>query len=262
MLAYSLAILIGLILGLLGGGGSILTVPILVYILGIDPKEAVALSLFIIGITSLVGSIGHFKNKNINFKISLIFTPIAMIGTFFGTKLAFYLTGSTQLIIFAIVMILASTLMLKKPKYSEGANHRVNYYLMTPVSFFVGVLTGIVGVGGGFLIVPALVLIGRVDMKKAVGSSLLIISVNSLSGFLNYLNSFEIDWGFLASFSTFTVIGILIGTKLIKYIPAQGLKKAFAIFLIIMGIFILYKNKNKLESKTSYIHFDQIIKIV
>lgn len=241
-LAYLLATLIGLSLGLLGGGGSILTVPILVYILNMDPKLSIALSLAIVGATSLIGSYGHYKKGNINLRIAIIFGPIAMLGTFIGAKISAFLSGNTQLTIFAIIMLLASFFMFKGRKDTEATEKQLNYFLIAIEGIIVGIVTGIVGVGGGFLIVPALVLLTGISMKQAVGTSLLIIALKSFSGFMGYVDQIVIPWGFLGSFTIFTSIGILMGTKLISYVPQQTLKKVFAIFLIIMGGFILYSN--------------------
>ncbi|MAX67291.1 MAG: sulfite exporter TauE/SafE family protein [Bacteriovoracaceae bacterium] len=249
MIGFLLATLIGLSLGLLGGGGSILTVPILVYAMGMDPKLSIALSLAIVGATSLLGVFGHFKAKNIDIKIALIFGPVAMAGTFLGAKLSQFLSGQAQLIFFAIIMLLASVFMLKNKKQEqeeENENKPLNIPLIIGEGIFVGIITGLVGVGGGFLIVPALVLLAGLNMKKAVGTSLLIISMKSFAGFIGYLGLVEIPWSFLAQFILFSGVGILLGTYLVRFISQNKLKKAFAIFLIFMGIFILYKNRQSL----------------
>lgn len=248
MLGYFLAALTGLSLGLLGGGGSILTVPILVYILHLDAKLSIALSLGIVGITSLVGIYNHYRNENVDFKIAAIFAPIAMGGTFLSAKLSQFVSGQIQLILFAIIMLLASSLMLKNGKKpnneeTESKEARLNYSLIIIGALLVGLLTGLVGVGGGFIIVPSLVLLAGISMKKAVGTSLLIISLNSFTGFAGYIGIVEIPWIFFAKFTLFSTIGILIGSSLVKFISQKRLKKAFAFFLIFMGIFILYKNK-------------------
>lgn len=254
MLGYFLATLIGLSLGLLGGGGSILTVPILVYAMGMDAKLSIALSLAIVAVTSLIGVWGHYKNKNVDIKISAVFAPVAMLGTFIGAKLSAFISGQTQLILFAIIMLLASYFMLRPAKVQEQKQHdKMNIPLIALEGIVVGIITGLVGVGGGFLIVPALVLLGGIDMKKAVGTSLLIISLKSFSGFAGYVTMIDIPWVFLAKFILFSGVGILIGSYLVKFIPQDKLKKAFAIFLIVMGIFILYKNKDKLIPQTAQI---------
>ena len=250
ILGFSLAVIIGLSLGLMGGGGSILTVPILVYALDMDPKTAIALSLAIVGITSLVGSVSHMRANNIHLKIAAIFGPIAMAGTFLGAKISVYLTGAMQLIIFAVVMLIASYFMFTKNKNQKEEldkkqaieKENLNIPLIMAEGIFVGILTGIVGVGGGFMIVPALVLLTKIPMKKAIGTSLLIISFKSFAGFAGYLGQVTIPWTFLIQFSFFTIIGILIGSHLVQYVSSQKLKRSFAVFLVIMGVFILYKN--------------------
>lgn len=251
MLGYAFATLIGLSLGLLGGGGSILTVPILVYLLGMDPKLSIALSLAIVGATSLLGVYGHYKKGNVNFKIAAIFGPVAMGGTFLGAKISAYMSGQLQLIIFAVIMLVASIFMLKGRKEEvEEKEVELNYALIVAEGLVVGIITGIVGVGGGFLIVPALVLLAGQSMKKAVGTSLLIISLKSFSGFVGYLGQVEIPWMFLLQFTAFSGIGIFIGSALVQYVSQKALKKAFAVFLIFMGIFILYKNRETLIKST------------
>lgn len=260
MLSYLLASFIGLSLGLLGGGGSILTVPILVYILKIDPKTSIALSLAIVGVTSSFGVLRHYKNGNINLKTASIFAPIAMLGTFSGARISQYLPGQFQLILFAIVMLAASIAMFKERKNTEEKAISVNYFTISIIAIGVGILTGIVGVGGGFLIVPALVLLAGISMKDSVGTSLFIISLNSLSGFLGYIGSIEIPWFFLFEFTSFSVVGIFLGASLVKFVSQAVLKKTFAIFLIVMGLFILYKNKSILiTSSVLSSHFQKFI---
>jgi uncharacterized membrane protein YfcA len=255
ILGYLLATLIGLSLGLLGGGGSILTVPILVYVLKMDPKLSIALSLAIVGVTSLFGFYGHYKNNNVDLKVASIFAPIAMGGTFLGAKLSQFLSGQAQLLMFAVIMIIASFFMLKSKKDTaeDGpvGKKNLNLIFIGLEGLVVGVVTGLVGVGGGFLIVPALVLLGGVSMKKAVGTSLLIISLKSFAGFSGYIGMVEIPWLFLGKFTLFSVVGIFIGSYLVKFVSQSALKKAFAVFLIIMGVFILYKNKDTFIASTS-----------
>lgn len=244
---YFLATIVGISLGLLGGGGSILTVPILIYIIKLPPKLAIALSLGIVGISGIAGVIGHLKNKNIIFKISIIFGIFAAIGTILGTKIAGFMSAQIQLILFAITMLAASILMIKGRKESTNQNNQINYDLKKILfvgvqATLVGVLTGIVGVGGGFLIVPALVLLMNVPMKKAVGSSLLIISFNSLVGFLSYTKTIQIPYEFFIKFCAFSIVGIILGTYFSTKVPQEKLKKGFGLFLVVMGIFVFVKN--------------------
>jgi uncharacterized membrane protein YfcA len=258
MLGFILAVAIGLSLGLLGGGGSILTVPILVYVMKMDPKLSIALSLAIVGATSLLGVYGHYKNGNVDLKIASIFGPFAMAGTYLGAILSQYFTGQAQLILFAVIMLLASIFMLRKPKKeSEEESLRekpkkLNIPLIIGEGIFVGVITGLVGVGGGFLVVPALVLLTGLSMKKAVGTSLLIIALKSFSGFLGYVGLVEVPWAFLGQFILFSGAGIFIGTYLVKFVSQAKLKKTFAIFLVVMGTFILYKNRGNFAGQISH----------
>lgn len=243
MLGYALATLIGFSLGIMGGGGSILTVPILVYVLGMDAKLSIALSLAIVGTTSLVGVFNHFRAGNVNLKVAAIFGPVAMIGTFLGAKISKFLSGEVQLILFAFIMLAASYFMIRGRKEVEGEEEKkLNIPFLSIQAIGVGIITGLVGVGGGFMIVPALVLMTGLSMRVAVGTSLFIIALNSFSGFAGYLGMFEIDWAFLAKFSGFSIIGILIGSQLVQFISQRMLKKSFGVFLIFMGAFILYKN--------------------
>ncbi len=258
MIGYLLATTIGLSLGLLGGGGSILTVPILVYVMKMDPKISIALSLAIVGMTSLVGVYGHYRKQNISFKVAFAFGPFAMLGTFISSRyISGFFTGSGQLILFACIMLLASVLMIRGRKDTEEdlekQNH-LNIPLIALQGIVVGMVTGLVGVGGGFLIVPALVLLSGLSMKKSVGTSLLIISVNSFSGFAGYLGLVEIPWAFLFKFTAFSAVGIFIGISLVRFVSQAALKKVFGVFLIFMGIFILYKNKDKLVSYSPVSH--------
>lgn len=248
MIGYFFAVLIGLSLGLLGGGGSILTVPILVYAMGMPSKLAIALSLAIVGVTSIAGVISHFRNKNIDFKVAIVFGPFAMIGTLAGAQISQFISGQMQLILFAIIMIIAAVFMFTGRKESAPTElKKANYkdkILLSLQGVFVGIVTGVVGVGGGFLIVPALVLLARISMKKAVGTSLLLIALNSITGFLGYLNQVTVPWVFLIKFSSCSIVGIIIGSYLVKFVSQDKLKKAFAIFLVVMGVFILYKNRD------------------
>src|SRR5215211_5313571 len=186
-----LAALMGLSLGLLGGGGSILAVPILKYVVGFEAKEAIASSLAVVGLTSLFGAIGHWRGGNVSVRVALVFGAVAMAGTYLGARLAVFVSGSAQLALFAAVMLLAAYFMFREngpdPAEEEpdgrSSGKRMPYALIVVEGLAVGVLTGLVGVGGGFLIVPALVVLGKVPMREAVGTSLLVIAMNTASGF-------------------------------------------------------------------------------
>lgn len=246
-LGLALAALIGLSLGLLGGGGSILTVPVFVYVLGFGAKEAIAMSLAVVGATSLFGVVGHWRAGNVNLRVALIFGVVAMIGTYLGARLAVFISGAAQLTLFAGVLLLAAYFMFRGRKPSEvrdrTAGRRMPIGLIAVEGIAVGVLTGLVGVGGGFLIVPALVLLGGVPMKEAVGTSLLVIAMKSAAGFVGYLGQVDVDWLFMASFTGIATLGIVAGAWLVRYVPQAALQRAFAMFLVVMGTFILYENR-------------------
>lgn len=249
ILGFALAALIGLSLGMLGGGGSILTVPIFVYVLGFEAKEAIAMSLAVVGATSLFGAAGHWRAGNVNLRVAVIFGVVAMAGTYAGARLAVFFSGAAQLTLFALVMLLAAVFMFRDnaPRRTAGVTPAPDVpmplVLIVIEGLAVGVLTGLVGVGGGFLIVPALVLLGRVPMKQAIGTSLLVIAMKSFAGFIGYLGQVEVQWGFMAGFTAVAVIGILGGTWLVRFVPQHTLKRAFAVFLLVMGAFILYQNR-------------------
>lgn len=250
-LGYALAALIGLSLGLMGGGGSILTVPILVYVLGFEPKLAIAMSLPVVGVTSLVGAVGHWRAGNVQLRTAALFGIVAMIGAYLGARLAVFITGAVQLSLLAVVMLAAAISMFRSARRPLAAaalapdeTRPMPSALVIPVALGVGVMTGLVGIGGGFLVIPALVLLARVSMKQAVGTSLLVIAMNSASGFAGYLGRVQVPWGFMLGFTTVAVAGILVGTYLVRFVSQRALKQAFAAFLVVMGTFILVKNRH------------------
>lgn len=254
ILSYSLALLIGLSLGLIGGGGSILTVPIFVYVFHFDPKVAIAMSLAVVGTTSLVGAVGHWRAGNVELKIALLFGSVAMAGTYLGARLATFFTGSAQLMLFAVVMLASAVAMLRDKRVEPSTEQTdepsapLNYPLIAVEGLAVGALTGLVGVGGGFLVVPALVLLGKVPMKQAIGTSLVVIALKSAAGFVGYLGQVQVDWTFMAIFTGLASAGIFLGTYLVQFVSASALKRGFALFLLVMGAFILYQNRQVLLS--------------
>lgn len=249
-LDLALAVGIGILLGMLGGGGSVLTVPVFVYLLGYDTKVAVAASLFVVGTASLIGAFGHLRRGNLDLRMALSFGPFAMVGAFLGADLAGLFSGEAQLVLFAVVMLAAAFFMLRDatnavPGFEEPSGTLWSPFRIAKVGaqgLAVGLLTGLVGVGGGFLIIPALVLACDVHMKRAVGTSLLIISLNSASGLLGYAGQVSLPWAFLALFTLFAVFGILVGTKLTHYTSQEALKKYFALLLIAIAAFVLFQN--------------------
>lgn len=249
-LGLLLAVFMGVALGLLGGGGSILAVPILVYALGFGAKEAIAASLAVVGLTSVFGAAEHWRKGHVMLRVALVFGPIAAAGAYLGAHLAGFLSGAVQLSLFAVVMLITSFFMFRNSESdedceestSDGSMGRLLLRFAVP-GVGVGVLTGLVGVGGGFLIVPALALLGGVPMEAAVGTSLLIIAMNSFAGFAGYLGKVEIPWGLMSLFTTLAVAGSFAGAYLVRFIPRHALKRGFAVFLIAMALFILYENR-------------------
>lgn len=245
LLGFLLAALVGLSLGLLGGGGSILTVPILVYALGFEAKTAIAMSLPIVGATSLAGALGHWRAGNVRPRTALLFGLAAMAGAFLGARLAVFLSGALQLAILAVVMLAAAVSMFRGRigERPAGAGTAPALAPLLAIALGVGVLTGVVGIGGGFLVVPALVLLARVPMQQAVGTSLLVIAMNSAAGAAGYVGQVAVPWGFMAAFTAVAILGGLAGTALVRFVPQAGLKRAFALFLVGVGLFTLYQNR-------------------
>lgn len=256
LIGYLVSILIGVSLGLIGGGGSILTVPVLVYLFAQSPIEATLYSLFIVGLSSTVGASTYLKiglvkvNNALTFAlpsiVSILFTrnfilpnlpdPLISFGAFSLTKSAFLL------VLFATLMILASVKMiLPSPSMKSEMRHNEKPTLLALNGFGVGLITGLIGVGGGFLIIPALVLFAKLEMKEAVGTSLFIIALNSLIGFFGSLRGVEVAWLFLLSISALAIVGIFIGTLLARRIDGARLKPLFGWFVLVMGVFVLLK---------------------
>ncbi len=258
IVGYFASILIGVSLGLIGGGGSILTVPVLVYLFSIDAVLATAYSLFIVGTTSVAGSFSYFKKGLVNVKTAIVFGIPSIIAVFLTRAYMvpaipaeifsignFVVTKSILLmLLFALLMIFASYSMIRKKKKIESDDSQIqqfNYPLILVEGAIVGILTGLVGAGGGFLIIPALVILSKLPMKEAVGTSLVIIAAKSLIGFFGESSETIIDWVFLAKITAFALVGIFIGMGLSKKIDGEKLKPAFGWFVLAMGIYILLK---------------------
>ncbi|MEQ8416081.1 MAG: sulfite exporter TauE/SafE family protein [Imperialibacter sp.] len=259
LIGFSASVIMGLSLGLIGGGGSILTVPILVYLFGVDPVASTAYSLFVVGLTSLVGSVSHFKKGNVDLKTAFIFGLPAIISVYSVRKFlvpaipdTIMTIGSVTvtkslfvMVLFATLMLLASISMIRKPKKKkegEETEMKYKYLIILAEGLLVGGITGLVGAGGGFLIIPALVLMAGLPMKKAVGTSLLIIAMKSLIGFTGDLSgALIIDYRFMLIFSAFAIVGIFAGSYLTKFIPNEKLKPVFGYFVLVMGFYILGK---------------------
>lgn len=255
IIGYAASVLIGISLGLIGGGGSILTVPVLVYLFGMDVFLATEYSLFIVGISSLVGSVSYFKKGLVNGKMTVVFGLPSVISIFLTRMYLLPLIPDVLIIvkgftvtknifllmIFAGLMILASYKMIRNTTITENSTEEGNVFLAAGQGAVVGILTGLVGAGGGFMIIPALVNLLKIPMKTAIGTSLAIISLNSLIGFLSSMNNTKIEWNVLMSIAVIAVIGIIMGTQLSKKIDGKKLKPAFGWFILVMGIYIITK---------------------
>jgi uncharacterized membrane protein YfcA len=252
--------LIGISLGLIGGGGSILTVPVLVYLFNVDPVLATAYSLFIVGLSSLVGAFPKYKSGMIDLKTAVVFGIPSIIAVFITRKVLVpsipetlfsvgelaFTKALAMMLLFAILMVAASVSMIrdKKKEETESTAPRIfNYPMILLEGTVVGVLTGLVGAGGGFLIIPALVMLSKLPMKQAVGTSLLIIAAKSLIGFTGDVmeNSKNMDWTLLGVVTALAVLGIFIGNQLSKKIDGAALKKGFGWFVLVMGLYIIIK---------------------
>jgi hypothetical protein len=257
IIGYIASVVIGISLGLIGGGGSILTVPVLVYLLGVEPVVATAYSLFIVGTTSLVGVFPKYRHGLVNLKTAIIFGIPSIAAVFITRKFLVPLIpahifniGNFEvtkpiliMVLFAILMVFASYSMIKNgiKESEETGKQQFNYPMIIIEGAVVGMLTGIVGAGGGFLIIPALVLFSKLPMKLAVGTSLLIIAAKSLIGFTGDLSHYTMDWKLLLFVTGAAVIGIFIGSALNKKVPGEKLKKWFGWFVLVMGIYIIIK---------------------
>ena len=258
MIGYIASLLIGISLGLIGGGGSILTVPVMVYLFGLQPLLATSYSLFVVGSTSLFGAFNNFRKGLVNVRAALLFGASSVVTVFLTRKFlvpaipkelgsigGVTITESlVTMVLFAILMLLASISMIRNHKVKEEEKECrdcVRFGKLLIYGILIGLVTGLLGAGGGFLLIPALVFLLRLPMKKAIGTSLLIIALNSLIGFTGDLGHFSIDWFFLLKITALAVTGIFIGGALSKKIPGDKLKKGFGWFVLVMGMYIIVK---------------------
>ena len=245
-LAAACALVTGLTLGVIGGGGSVLTVPVFVYLLGYPAKEAIAMSLPVIGATSLIGAIGHWRRGNVQLRTALAFGAVAMAGSFAGARLSQLVDGRFQLALLGLMMGGAALSMLRSASTTAASDEPAPQRplaLIAAAGIAVGILTGLVGVGGGFLIVPALVLLGGVPMKQAIGTSLAVITMNTLAGFAGYAGQVHIDWTAMGLFAGVAIAGILLGTRLVAHVSVVQLKRGFAFFLLAVAAFVLFQSR-------------------
>lgn len=248
ILAWIGALFIGITMGVLGSGGSILTVPVLTYVVGQETKLAIASSLMIVGIISVFATIPYAKEKLVKWQTVIIFGIPGMAGAVLGAWLAHFVSDALQMFIFSILLLTASYLMFKPFKIVDQEERAERSVLKIAADgLVIGAVTGLVGVGGGFLIIPALILLGGLSMRLAVGTSLVIIAIKSFAGFAGYLSVLDslelsLDWSIIVIFSSIGVIGGWLGYKISSKLNQEHVQKGFAIFLVLMGVFILYEN--------------------
>ncbi len=245
-----LSLLIGVSLGLLGGGGSILTVPILVYALHVQVKEAIATSLLVVGVTSAVAMIQHARRGSVSWRVGLIFGAAGMVGAFLGGWIARYIPAVLLLVGFALIMLATAWAMLRNGQQLEKPTHEGECLDCLPLGrivldgLIVGAVTGLVGAGGGFLVVPALTLLGGLPMHLAIGTSLLVIFLKSMAGFLGYLSHVAVSYTLAGVVTGSAVAGSFLGSWLAHRLEARHLRKAFAWFVIAMAIYVLFRQRS------------------
>lgn len=248
LLAPLLGVLIGLSLGMLGGGGSILTVPALVYLLGQDPHAAVASSLVIVGLNALLGATMHSRAGSLRLRAALLFGSAGLLTAFIGARVSAFFSGPMLLVLFALLMLVIATLMLRGNKKTQivDENAPLVWWHMLLAGGAVGFLTGFLGVGGGFLIVPALVLVLHMSMRDAVGSSLVVIALNSVAALLGHLSGDPMNWTLIGLLLAGGVPGLLLGTRLAQRLPVAQLRQGFAVLVILLGSTLLVINVPKM----------------
>ncbi len=237
----ALALVIGVLLGMLGGGGAILTLPMLVYVLGIEPRAAIATSLLVVGVTALVGLVVHARGGNVRFRVGALFGAGAMTGAFAGGRLAYLVPEQILLVLFGAMMVVASIAMLRGRTAVASSSRELRVERALLLGGAVGVFSGLVGAGGGFLIVPALVIFGGLAMREAIATSLFVITLQSLAGFAGHAAHVDLDPVLIALITSFTVAGSLVGALLGKRVSPDVLRRGFAWLVVGMGLFMLCK---------------------
>lgn len=239
VLVLALSILIGISLGLLGGGGSILTVPILAYAGGMSAKAAIASSLFVVGVTSAAAVISHARAGRVRWRTGVVFGAAGMVGAYAGGHLAAYLPGRVLMILFALMMAATAVAMLRRPRTLRARAQDLPIAKVLAEGVVVGLVTGVVGAGGGFLVVPALVLLGGLSMEAAVGTSLVVISMKSFAGLAGHLGHVDVDWRVTLAVTAAAVAGSFAGARLVGRIPPAALRRGFGVFIIAMAALVL-----------------------
>ncbi len=247
-LGLILALLVGFVLGLLGGGGSILALPIFLYVFHVDTKPAVAMSLAVVGMSAFIGFLTHWRQGTVRLRIAIPFGLFAMLAAFVTARLTHAVPASVQLGLFAVFAFSAAFFMLRDSLRPEPGTTAPNEegpgtfgFLLALQAVGVGTLTSLIGAGGGFVIVPALVLLAKVPVKAAVGSSLLIITMNSLSGFAGYIGLVPIDWPLIATFTPVAAFGAVVGTRFSRRVPQRRIKQGFAVLIVVLGSYLMVR---------------------
>lgn len=258
----------GILLGSLGSGGAILTTPVLIYLLGIPPKSAIVMSLAIVALTSIIATISNWTKGSVNLRIALLFGASGLIGSIPGVRVGVIIPVCIQLVVFVLMMCAASWSMFRSQKYKilsllnankkretssdDRGKYKIPFVVLSTnprssimpliiMGFLVGFLTGFIGVGGGFLIVPVFVIFAGIEIKEAIRTSLLVIASNSIAGFICYFGEVEVDYGLLLFFAAIAIIGSLVGTEIARRLPSQHLQKIFALFLLAISSYILIR---------------------
>lgn len=238
VISLALALLIGLTLGALGGGGSILTLPVLVYVAGIPAQQAVAMSMVVVGATSLLGAGLHWRRGNFHLRATVLFAATGVIGAYAGSFLTSMVSQQVLLGIFAALMLVTGVAMIRRDSERDHSG-QCRLWPCLLIGAGVGVLTGFLGVGGGFLIVPALVLLAGISAKNAVGASLAIIAVNAVGGLIGQLQQVTLDWRLTLAFVALSAVGMFAGLWVVQKVPSEALTKAFGWFVVILALVIL-----------------------
>lgn len=246
LLGLALSLLIGVSLGFFGGGGSILTVPLLVYVFDLDPKQAIASSLLVVGAASSFGAFHHWRAGNVDFRTGLLFGAAGMTGAYIGGNIGSFLDGTLLLLLFAAMMVLTAVAMWQGRRgRSPGVTAKRSIPRLLLQGLAVGSFTGLVGAGGGFLIVPALALWAGLPMRVAIGTSLLIIVLNTLAGFFGYMNHVTVDYRLIGAVTGIAIVGSFFGSYLANRIDPASLRRAFAMFVAVMAVFILVREADQ-----------------
>lgn len=238
VISMVLAVLVGVTIGLFGGGGAILTLPILTYIAGIPTEQAIPMSLFIVGTTSLISALRHAKHHRVKWKMGLVFAIGSMIGSFVGGIVSGFIPATALMIIFGAVMFAAGAGMIRG-RQGDMVERRPKLWLVIVLGAMIGVIAGLVGAGGGFLIVPALALVGGLRMNHAVATSVFVIALQSATGLLGHMGQTTLPWTFTLIFTALSVVGSFIGSSFIGKVPEAKLKKGFGVFVLAMAVFVL-----------------------